>query len=107
MMLKSAKAKKIASTETIGGVTHHTLEAQLASDRLKLRGVVPDGLTMSKSGLLATFTVILPQDQTKPIVGVTTEMTVTYTGTGAQSSIPITADHTAHIHESWTRTPLP
>jgi len=98
---------RLVSVETIGGVTHQKLEATLTSDRLKLAGVLPDGLAMTKSNLEANLTIILPQDSAQPVSGLTTEMTVSYAGSGGQGAIAIKADHTARIRESWTRTPLP
>lgn len=98
---------RLVSVETVDGVTHQKLEATLTSGRLKLEGVVPDSLTMTKSGLDARLTIILPQDVSQPVSGLTTDMTVTYTGRGGQGAVPIKAEHTARIRESWTRTPLP
>ncbi len=98
---------RLVSVETVGGVTHQKIEATLTSNRLKLGGVVPDGLTMTKSGIEANLTIILPQDRSQPVSGLTKDMTVTYTGSGRQGTVVINADHTARIRESWTRRPLP
>lgn len=98
---------RLVSVETIGGVTNQKLEATLTSDRLKLVGVVPDGLSLTTSGVDVHLTIILPQDTAQLASGLTTDMTVSYSASGMQSAIAIKADHTARIRESWTRTPVP
>ena len=97
---------RLARVETSGGVTHQRVEVKIRADRLKLEGVVPDGLVIAKSAVTTDFIIILPQDRTKPVSALTSEMTVTYTASGGQGPVRISANHIARIRESWTRTPL-
>jgi len=97
---------RLASTQKASSTVRQKIEIKIEADGLKMTGVVPDTLRLTKSSLTAELSVVLPEDAGKLVLGLTSDMTVKYSAAGGQGSIAVSAEHTAVIHETWNRTML-
>ncbi len=102
----SATARFVGPAD-VGGIPCEAFEARLTSKKLRLEGVVPDGMKLTKATVEVRVGLFARAGTRKPILRETVDMTVTYTGRGSQSGVSFIAEHTAQIRKSWTRTELP
>lgn len=97
---------QFVGTSAVDGTPCDEFAARLSSKRLRLGGVLPDGMQLTSATVDVGVRVFAPRGKSSPILRESTNMTVLYSGRGNPSGITITADHTAQMRETWTRTPL-